>query len=227
MMNIAGKKFDKFVVLTNENLMEWKGFNNLEVIPNPLPFYPEYPAKLVNKKVITVGNHGFHKGFDRLLQSWKMIADSHPEWTLEIYGKFDPERRHVKLSEKLNLSDTVSFFPPVRDIQKKYEEASIYAMSSRSEGFGMVLIEAMAFGVPCVAFDCPCGPKDIISNEKDGYLIENGDLKAFAEKVMLLIDDNELRQKMGRNAREKAKRYLLVAIINQWNSLFKQLTNQH
>lgn len=222
-MNITGNKYDEFVVLTNDNLSEWKSLNNLQVIPNPLPFYPEQPSKLTNRKVITVGNHGFQKGFDRLLKSWKMVVERHPDWKLEIYGKFDIEKRHVKLAEKLNLGDTVSFFPPVRNIHEKYKEASVYAMSSRSEGFGMVLIEAMAYGVPCVAFDCPCGPKDIISNEKDGYLVKNGDLKLFADKLITLIDNQDLRQEMGKNGREKAKNYLPEAIADQWNNMFKRL----
>lgn len=223
LMHLGAKKYQAFVVLTNENLKEWN-LNNLKVIPNPLSFYPETKSILKNKKVITVGNHGFQKGYDRLLKSWKDIANKNPDWKLEIYGKIDDEKQHIKLAESLGLSNSVSFFNPVKDIQSKYLDASIYAMSSRSEGFGMVLIEAMACGLPCVSFDCPSGPKDIITNNIDGFLVENGNTKLFSKKIDALINNIELREQMGQQARKKAKSYLPEIIVPMWDDLFKALT---
>tara|TARA_R110002033_G_scaffold494_2_gene4602 strand:- start:7052 stop:8158 length:1107 start_codon:yes stop_codon:yes gene_type:complete len=222
LMHIGARKYDRFVVLTNDNLTEWH-LNNLIVIPNPLSFYPKKKGKLINKKVITVGNHGYQKGFDRLLKSWKIVLKNHPDWQLEIYGKIDLEKKHIKLAKKLGISDNVFFFEPVKNIQEKYNEASLYAMSSRSEGFGMVLIEAMAFGVPCVAFDCPCGPKDIISDDEDGFLVKNGDVNSFADNLNSLIENEKLRLKMGAKARIKAKKYMPDVIVPQWDNLFKSL----
>lgn len=222
LMHFGARNYNIFVVLTNDNLNEWN-LNNLKVIPNPLTFYPEEKGKLTNKKVIAVGNHGFQKGYDRLLQSWKIVLQKYPDWQLEIYGKIDKEQKHLHLADKLGVKDNVKFFNPVKNIQDKYNEASIFALSSRSEGFGMVLIEAMAYGVPCVSFNCPCGPKDIITHEKDGFLVPNGNIDSFAEHLALLITDKDLRIKMGNHARLKAKTYLPVYIMDQWDSLFKSL----
>tara|TARA_R110002049_G_scaffold2235_1_gene16329 strand:+ start:7132 stop:8244 length:1113 start_codon:yes stop_codon:yes gene_type:complete len=221
-MHFGARKYDVFVVLTHDNLTEWN-LSNLKVIPNPLSFYPDQTAKLINKKVISVGNHGFQKGYDRLLQSWKLVVEKHREWILEIYGKIDTHEKHIKLAEKLKISDNVFFFKPIKNIHDKYNEASIYAMSSRSEGFGMVLIEAMACGVPCIAFNCPCGPKDIITQAEDGFLITNGNIYGFAEKLNVLIENRELRLQMGTKARRKAKNYLPETIIPLWDNLFRDL----
>tara|TARA_R110002096_G_scaffold337215_1_gene530557 strand:+ start:1464 stop:2567 length:1104 start_codon:yes stop_codon:yes gene_type:complete len=221
-MHFGARKYDVFVVLTNDNLTEWN-LKNLRVLPNPLSFYPDQTAKLINKKVISVGNHGFQKGYDRLLQSWKLVLEKHPDWQLEIYGKIDAHEKHIKYAKELKINKNISFFKPVKNIHDKYKEASIYAMSSRSEGFGMVLIEAMAYGVPCIAFDCPCGPKDIITDNEDGFLVKNGDIAKFAEKLCVLIENQELRLKMGANARIKAKDFLPNKIVPQWDNLFKSL----
>ena len=142
---------------------------------------------------------------------------------MEIYGKIDKEKKHIKLAEKLGISENVLFFKPVKNIQDKYKEASIYALSSRSEGFGMVLIEAMAYGIPCVAFDCPCGPSGIISNGVNGFLVPNGDITALSDKINKLIEDEPLRKSMGYKARIDVKRYLPDKIVSEWDQLFKDI----
>lgn len=224
-MGVAAKKFDKFVVLTDDNLKEWH-LNNIMVIENPLSFYTKSSSKLQNKKVLVVGRHCFQKGYDRLLQSWKIVTEKYPDWHLDIYGKFQHDNYYQKLATDINISDSVSFFKPVKNIDEKYEEASIYAMSSRFEGFGMVLIEAMAYGVPCVSFNCPCGPKGIITDQEDGFLVENGNVKNFAEKIMQLISNDELRLKMGGKAKTKARQYLPEYVVPKWDVLFKDLTRK-
>ena len=117
----------------------------------------------------------------------------------------------------------IEFHDSVKNIEEKYLESSIFVLPSRSEGFGMVLIEAMSCGLPVISFDCPFGPKNIISNEEDGFLIENGNIEAFAEKLKLLIKDSDLRQKLGKNGIEKSKQYEPFEIVNQWDQLFKNL----
>jgi glycosyltransferase involved in cell wall biosynthesis len=222
LMTLLGKQFDKFVVLTHDNIPEWK-LDNLEVISNPLSFYPAQSSTLQNKKVIAVGKQSFQKGFDRLLEAWEIIYKKHPDWELTIYGKFNDAEQLPELARKLNISDVVRFSEPVKDIETKFLDSSIFAFSSRFEGFGMVLIEAMACGVPCVSFDCPCGPSDIVKNNVDGFLVEEGDICALAEKLLELIENQNLRQQMGRKAKVNVKRYLPETIVPQWDALFKSL----
>lgn len=222
LMRRQATNFDAFVVLTKGNLKEWRS-DNVKVIPNPISFYPGQSAMLTVKKIIAVGSHSYNKGYDLLLQTWKKVMDIHPEWQLEIYGKMDVQRTFVRLVEQLQLSDSVTFFEPVQNIQGKYLNAAIMVLPSRSEGFGMVLIEAMACGVPCVSFDCPHGPSDIIADEVDGLLVKNGDTEALAMALITLIENEKLRKTMGAKAKENVKRYLPEIIIKQWDDLFKSL----
>jgi len=222
LMNRLAKDFDRFILLTNDNKTEWN-LNNIQVISNPLSFYPEENSNLGNKIVIAVGKQSYQKGYDRLLQSWAKVQQKHPDWKLHIYGKFDASQNLELLAKTLQVDHTVSFFEPVKNISDKYLGSSIYVMSSRFEGFGMVLIEAMACGVPCISYDCPCGPTDIIENGNDGFLIENGNIKAFAAKINLLIEDENLRGKLGHNAKENVRRFLPENIVQQWDVLFKSL----
>ena len=222
LMNNLAAHFDRFVVLTKDNVSEWN-LKNIIVISNPLSFEPEGYAALDNRKVIAVGRQSYQKGFDRLLEIWAIIQQKHPDWKLEIYGKSDDSLRLPIIAEELGIAQSVSFFEPERNIQQKYMEASIYALSSRFEGFGMVLVEAMICGVPCVSFDCPCGPSDIIKNGEDGFLVENDNIGLFASKLSILIEDANKRKMMGRKAKENVKRYLPEKILSQWDELFKSI----
>jgi glycosyltransferase involved in cell wall biosynthesis len=221
LMEYLAPRFNKFVVLTEKNTAEWKRLENLVVIPNPLPFYPINSSALQNKKVIAVGKHSYQKGYDRLLRAWKIVQEKYPNWHLEIYGKMSPENQLSDLARDLNIVESVSFLPPNRDIESSYLDASIYALSSRFEGFGMVLIEAMACGIPCVSFDCNFGPSDIITDGTDGFLVENGNVLKFAQELMKLIDDNDLRVQMGRSAKENVRRFLPETVMEQWQILFE------
>lgn len=222
LMNVLGRYFDKFVVLTQDNLNEWN-LPNAVVIPNPLSFYPETQAELANKTVIAVGKHTHQKGFDRLLQSWAVIQRTQPEWALEIYGKFDEQHSLQKLAKQLNIENSVRFFEPDPDIATRFLNAAVFAFSSRFEGFGMVLIEAMACGVPCVSYDCPCGPSDIIRSGEDGFLVPNNNTEAFTQHLLQLMDNQDLRNKMGAQAKINVQRYLPEVVVKQWDELFKSL----
>ncbi len=222
LMTILAKRFDKFIVLTHQNKSEWNG-KNLQVIPNPLSFYPNESSSLTNKKVIAVGKQSHQKGFDRLLRSWNIVHQKHPDWTLNVFGKKDAAMQLEALAMELNIDQSVHFYEPEKDIASKYLESSIYVLSSRFEGFGMVLIEAMACGVPCVSFDCPFGPSDIIQHNQDGIIVENDNETAFAEAILTLIEKEELRRSMGTLAKENVKRFLPENIMSQWDELFKSL----
>ena len=216
---IAIKKYDRFVVVTNESSAEWN-IKDTIVIPNPLWFVSEKSSTLENKKVIAVGRHTYEKGFDRMLQIWKKVIQKHPDWTLEIYGK-SPENSNLRLlAENLNILEKVIFYEPVQNINEKYSEASFYLMTSRFEAFGMVLIEAMASGLPCIAYDCPCGPRAIISQNQDGFLIDSDNESDYVEAIQTLIENVTLRAEMGKKAKLSSEKYNIDTIMNTWNQLF-------
>lgn len=216
------KCFSRFVVLTPSNSKEWKA-NNSIAIPNPLSFEPQLGNPLDQKRVIAVGSHSYNKGYDLLLKAWKEVRVQFPDWQLRIYGKIDAEQQFIKLAEQLDLKDSVHFFEPVIDIKQKFLESSIMILPSRSEGFGMVLIEAMACGVPCVSFNCPSGPADIIRDGEDGFLIRPENIQEMKLKIILLMDSDNLRLEMGKKAKENVKRYHPEIIMSQWDTLFKSL----
>ncbi|MCT4588197.1 MAG: glycosyltransferase family 4 protein [Carboxylicivirga sp.] len=220
--DLGSQLFDKFIVLTKENTKEWNKVN-AQIIPNPISFYPETPAALDKKRVISVGSMSHVKGFDLLLRAWKLVVERFPDWKLDIYGKTILKQELLILADELGISDNVSLNEPVANIEDKYMDASIYALSSRFEGFGMVLIEAMACGLPCVSFDCPLGPKDIISDGVDGYLVSPLNVSELADKLLLLIKDNHKRKELGAHARNNVNRYLPDVIVQEWDDLFKAL----
>ncbi len=223
LMRLLAPSFSKFIVLTKGNVQEWKALKNVHIIPNPLSFFPNQSSRLQNKKVIAVGKQGYQKGYDRLLNAWKLVHEKQPDWELEIYGTIKEEYKLQELAYELGIGNVVHFYPPEKDIQTKYLDASIYVMSSRFEGFGMVLIEAMACGLPCISFDCPHGPADVISNNEDGFLVDNGDCRQLAEAIITLIEDEASRVKMGRNAKENVKRFMTALVVQEWDILFKML----
>ena len=216
---IGIKKYDRFVVETRESVAEWEVKNTI-VIPNPLWFATEKASALKNKKAIAVGRHVYEKGFDRMLEIWKKVIAKHPDWILEIYGKSSENFTLQSLAKSLNISDNVVFYEPVQDIDKKYLEASFYLMTSRFEGFGMVLIEAMASGLPCIAYNCPCGPRAIISHNTDGFLIENGNESDYIKAIETLIENTTLRIEMGKRAKVSSEKYDIDTIMQSWNQLF-------
>ena len=215
------KRLDCFIVLSDEDKKSWKELDNVIVIPNPLPPVTiSQTSTTENKKVIAVGRYVYQKGFDLLVEAWKTVAEKHPNWHLYIYGRGD--KNNYKTVNNCHFEDAVE------NINDKYAESSIFVLSSRFEGFGMVIIEAMKCGVPAVSFACPCGPKDIITNGKDGFLVENGNTKQLAERICYLIEHEEERKEMGKNAIETAKKYDINEIGKRWANLFNTiLINGH
>ncbi len=223
LMYFGGRYYDKFVVLTKGNLNEWP-LKNTMVINNPLSFSDTVPrSTLTNKIVLAVGRHDYQKGYERLLESWRLVMQQHSDWKLHIYGKKNPSIKLDALAQTLNITNAVSFFDPVKDISNVYQNSSIFALSSRYEGFGMVLTEAMVHGVPCVSFDCPYGPSDIIDHDVNGVLIKNGDTEAFAKALSKLMSNEDLRLQMGQAAKEKASHFKPEKILNEWDALFRSL----
>ena len=213
------KKLERFIVLTKEDQKKWTELSNTTVIYNPLPFKQEVVSDCSAKQVILVGRYTHQKGIDMMIQTWKFVAEKHPDWTLKVYGAGD-RTSYQKLVDEAGIGGSVCLEGPTPDIEAKYLESSIFVLSSRHEGFGMVLIEAMACGLPVVSFTCPCGPRDIVTEGKDGFLVDLGDVKALAEKICVLIEDEALRKEMGVNARMNIDRFDLDKIAQQWENVF-------
>ena len=217
------KRLDRFVVLTKEDKLAWKELDNVEVIPDPLAFDINEVSPLTNKRVIAVGRYVYQKGFDLLLQAWSKIEKLIPDWELAIYGMGD-RTLYESLIDSLQIDkNRCHLYGPTDDIKREYLNSSLFVFSSRFEGFGMVLIEAMACGLPVVSFDCPCGPKDIVSDGKDGILVENGNVLELADHMISLTEDDKRRKSMSENASKNVQRFKIENIAQQWKKLFEEL----
>lgn len=225
LMDIGGQLYDSFICLTEDNAKEW-GNNNIHIIPNPLSFYPEKFSNLENKEVIAVGRLFFQKGYPFMIEAWRKVITNFPDWKLNIYGGGPDEAVICELIRKYGLQESIHIHKPVDNIVEKYLESSVYVMSSRFEGFGMVLIEAMACGVPCVSFNCPCGPSSIIDHGEDGFLVPTGNIDDLSSRLMELMSSRELRIKMGAKARQNVIRFSPKIVVQQWDELFEKLVNK-
>ena len=219
------KQLDRFIVLTQEDANYWNGLPNLMVIPNPITVKEGYHSDCSQKRAIAVGRYTYQKGFDMLIHAWEKVYHKHPEWELCIYGGGNRDE-FQNLVNRLGLQDVVKCEGPVNNISEKYQNSSIFVLSSRFEGFGLVLAEAMSIGLASVAFDCPCGPKDIIHDGEDGILCENGAIKQLADGICKLIENEQLRKEMGHKAAINIQRYNLDNVMKQWDLLFKNLVKE-
>ena len=225
MNNLLGKlrKLDKMVVLTDNALHDWPELDNIVKIQDPLPFKIEGKSELSTKRIISIGRYAYDKGNDLLLQAWTIIQNKCPDWTLDIYGNGD-RTLYQNLMIELGIDpNRCHLLGPTKDVRKEYLGSSIFVLPSRFEGFGLVLIEAMACGVPVVSFDCENGPRSIITDGVDGFLISPFDVEAYAKKVIMLMKDGDLRRKMGENARRSAAKYDIDVVGQQWKHLFDEL----
>ena len=217
------RRYDRFVVLTEEDKKNWGQMDTIRVIPNPVNFHPQKPAKLDSKMVIAVGRYTHQKGLERLLEAWARISNKQ-DWRLRLVGDGEDRQALEKQIESLGIKDSVILGWAEKDMACVYENASIVALSSRYEGLPMALLEAQAFGVPAVAFDCPCGPREIIRDGMDGLLIKEGDIEGLAEGLQRLMADESLLKEMGKNAFEHAIKWQPDSIMQQWTQLFAEIS---
>lgn len=217
------KRLDRFVVLTEYDRQAWQEIPRVDVIPNPLPFYPELSHVKRRKRVIAIGRYFDEKGYDMLLHAWALVEKSCQDWELDIYG--DGNKAYYKrIVEILNLDDKrCRLNDSISNVQKEYLESSLFVCTSRFEGFGMGIIEAMACGLPVVAFDCLWGPRSIITDGEDGLLVENGNIEKLATTIIFLIKNPERIIEMGQNARRNVMRFNIDVIAPRWKRLFESL----
>lgn len=225
MSNLVGslRKLDKFVVLTEDDKKQWVELDNIIAIPDPLTFLPEQHSSLQKKRVIAVGRYVYQKGFDLLLKAWSMVEKKYPDWELVIFGSGNREPYECLIKEFNIDGSRCHLNGPSSNIQQEFIDSSLFVFSSRFEGFGMVLIEAMACGLPVISFDCPCGPRDIINNGDDGLLVENGNVSDLVINMEFLMKDSEKRRAMAGRAVRSVQRYSIDKIAIMWKSLFESL----
>ena len=217
------RRLDGFVTLTKEDLLQWPELKNVVVIPDPLAFYPTSKSPLESKRVIAVGRYAYQKGFDLLLRAWEKVEKQTSDWELVIFGQGD-RSPYDSLIDELHIDrQRCHLNGPTENIISEYLNSSVFVFSSRFEGFGMVLVEAMACGLPVVSFDCPCGPKDIVASGVDGILVENGNIDKLSEAVVSLIQDEKKLRRMACNAIDNVQRFNIEQVAQRWKSLFESV----
>ena len=217
------KKLDRFVVLTEYDRQAWQEIPRVDVIPNPLPFYPDISHAIRRKRIIAVGRYFDEKGYDMLLKAWALIEKKCDDWQLDIYGDGN-KSYYERIADSLSLDkNRCGLNNSITDVQKEYLSSSLFVCTSRFEGFGMGIVEAMACGLPVVAFDCLWGPRSIITDGEDGLLVENGNIEKMAETILSLIRQPECIYEMGINARKNVQRFNVDIIAKKWKRLFENL----
>lgn len=190
--------------------------NFLEAVDNNVDFNNK------EKIVIAVGRLHKVKGFDRLLNIWANTVKGHSDWKLYIVGEGEEKQNLIDIAVGLGINDSVVFTGALshENVLDAMKKASVYAMTSHSEGFPFVLIEAMSCGLPVVAFDVRVGPKAIINDNKNGLLVTDGDLEAFNKALCKLIEDSELRIAYSQKSFERANDFTEEKIVQKWISIF-------
>lgn len=220
-------KYERAVMLTHTDKQFYQWFmNNTFVIPNPVTIKAGHISDCTRKEAIAIGRLNYQKGFDLLIQSWKIVADKHPDWRLNIYGDGQQRDYLENLIKKEGLSGIASLNGRTYDIGSKIAESSIHICSSRYEGFSLVIIETASYGVPSVAFNCIAGPSELIKDGVNGILIHNvGDIKKLANGICQLIENSALRKSMSIEAREMSRLFDIDKIMPRWEHLFNEINN--
>ena len=220
-------KLDRLVVLTSDAASEWPELTNITMIPDPLSIKVNNRSLLGSKRVITIGRYSYEKGYDILLKIWSIVEKRCTDWQLDIFAMGDPTP-YVKIMDELSIDKKRCHLnSSVVDVENEYINSSILVQPSRTEGFGMVLVEAMACGLPVISFDCENGPRSIISDGEDGFLIPPFEVDLFADRLVQLMNDDVLRKVIGEKGQSKSQLYRIDSVGVQWKQLFDELMKEN
>jgi len=218
---------DCLVTLTETDAADYarhlRGRVMVKAIPNAVPWSPNGDTGSREPVVVAAGRLVEQKGFDRLIAAYEPLAAAYPDWQLHIYGKGQQRRALSRLIRQRGLTDQVQLKGYKPNLREVFSGASVYAMTSRYEGFPMVLLEAMSVGLPLVSFDCPTGPAEMIDDGRNGRLVPDGEVTAFTNALAELMADAELRRRMGVVGRRTVEQYTVNAVGARWERLFDEL----
>lgn len=225
--NLIIPKYDRFVVLTQEDQKQWLAQKKPQTIciPNILPFESSRKAELNSKSAIAVGRLDAQKGFDRLINIWNEVNKLHPDWHLNIYGEGKDKEKLLRMIAEMKLEKNIIIHPPTNQIIDRYLSSSIFIMTSRYEGLPMTLLEAISVGLPPICYTFQCGPKDVIKDGVNGYLINENDEKTIILRIKNMIENEKLRKEMGNEAKLSSTRFSERTIMDKWINLFNSLCN--
>ncbi|WP_151835348.1 glycosyltransferase family 4 protein [Acinetobacter junii] len=223
---LAARWCDQIVTLTERDKSFWvEKYRNIEkkmiVIPNPSPFNEvNHVPSLESKMALAVGRLDYIKGFDLLLEAWAIFCKQNQDWTLSIVGGGAEELRLKQIACDLGISSRVIFWGQQKNVDQFYRQASIYCLSSRNEGFPMVLLEAQSYGLPIVAFDCDTGPAEIVLHGENGYLVPTLDIHKLSKGIQLMsnLDENEYKKNI-QNSKKVIQCFNVHSIMLKWNHL--------
>lgn len=224
---LAARYCDTVVTLTEQDKQYWlKGTMSkarILSIPNPSPYKPqEYIKNQESKTVLAVGRLTYQKGFDLLIQAWAKVANEKPDWKLIILGEGEDRLKLSSLIEKYQLESKVVLAGKTSDVEEYYKNSDIFCLSSRFEGFPMVLLETLAFGLPVVSFDCDTGPAEILE-DTGSFLVEPENTEQLTKYLNTMIESPLLRKEIMVNSIHKSKQYQIDLIISEWVRLLEQL----
>ena len=221
----AIKKCDLLVSLTNEDAQCWRKYvRKVEIHPNPLSFYFDDVEHFEKKegRIIAVGGLNVYKRFDRLIDAFALIATKYPQWYIDIFGEGEDRRSLEKQIKELGLENRIHVNAPTHQIASEYQRSQLFVLSSDTEGFSLVLIEAMASGLACVATNCPYGPAGIIEDGVTGLLCKM-EVRDLADKMEWMITHEKERLEMGYRAHQSAARYRKENVMKEWEKAYISL----
>ena len=219
------KKLDKLVVLTEKDREAWPELNNVVAIPDPLSFTPVSVSPLAEKRVVAIARYSHEKGIDLLLKAWAITEKKTIDWRLDVFGDGD-KTVYEQLMDELSIDRSrCQLHGRTNNVEKELINSSLFVLSSRFEGFGMVITEAMACGLPVVSFDCPWGPRSIIEDGTDGFLVENGNVEAMADSISQLMNDASLRLSISQLGQQNVQRFNIEQIALRWKDILESNEN--